>query len=82
MVKRWLESRKRKPEPEYDEAKRKFEMAMGKLFITIKVELPTGFEDLQSQFLSLEKDKQFHEEVKRLVKKRLMLQKRHGKSRF
>ena len=82
MVKRWLESRKRKPESEYDEAKREFEMAMGKPFIIVKVEIPTGFEDLRSQFLSLEKDEQFHEEVKDLVKKRLILEKRHGKCEF
>lgn len=71
MVKKWLESKKGKPESEYDEEKRKFEMAMGKSFITIKVEIPTGFEDLRAQFLSLEEDEQFHEEVKDLVKKRL-----------
>jgi len=82
LVKRWLESRKRKPESEYDEAKRKFEMAMGKPFIIIKVEIPTEFEDLRSQFLNLEKDEQFHEEVKDLVKKRLILEKRHRKNEF
>jgi len=74
LVKRWIETaraRRGKPEPEYDEAKREFEMAMGKPFITIKVEIPTGFEDLRAQFLSLEKDEQFHEEVKDLVRKRL-----------
>ena len=82
MVKKWLESRKRKPESEYDEVKRKFEMAMGKPFIIIKVEIPTGFEDLRSQFLSLEKNEQFYEEVKDLVKKRLILENRHQKSEF
>jgi hypothetical protein len=82
LVKEWLESRKRKTESEYDEAKRKFEMAMGKPFITIKVEIPTVFEDLRNQFLSLEKDEQFHEEIKDLVKKRLILEKRHRKSKF
>jgi len=82
LVKKWLESRKIKSESEYDEAKRKFEMAMGKPSITIKVEIPTGFEDLHNQFLSLEKDEQFHEEVKDLVKKRLTLEKRRRKSEF
>jgi len=75
MVRRWLKSRKRKPEFEYDETKRKFEMAMGKPFIILKVEIPTGFEDLRSRFLSLESDDQFHEEVKDLIKKRLILEK-------
>ena len=82
LVKRWLESRKRKPESEYDEAKREFEMAMGKPFITIKVKIPTGFENLRSQFLNLEKDEQFHEEVEDLVKKRLILEKRRRKSKI
>ena len=80
LVKKWLESRKIKSESEYDEEKRKIEMAMGKPFITIKVEIPKGFEDFYNQFLSLEKNEQFHEEVKDLVKKRLMLEKRHRKS--
>ena len=82
MVKKWLESRKRKTEFEYDETKREFEMALGKPFITIKVEIPRGFKDLRSQFLSLEKDEQFQEEVKDLVKKRLLLKKRHRKSKI
>ena len=80
MVKKWLESRKTKSEAEYDETKREFEMAMGKPFITIKVEIPTGFEDLYTQFLNLEKDEQFHEEVKDLIKKRLILEKRYRQS--
>lgn len=70
-VEKWLKSRKIKAESEYDEAKREFEMAMGKPSITIKVEIPTGFEDLRVEFLSLEKDERFLEEVKDLVKKRL-----------
>ncbi len=80
MVKKWLESRKTKSEAEYDETKREFEMAMGKPFITVRVEIPTGFEDLYTQFLNLEKDEQFHEEVKDLIKKRLILEKRYRQS--
>ena len=80
LVKKWLLDRKRKPEPEYEEAKRQFEMAIGKPFITLKLELPTGFEKLHSEFLKLETDNQFHEEVKDLIKKRLILDKRHGKN--
>ena len=82
LVKKWLESRKTKSESEYDETRREFEMAIGKPFIVIKVEIPTGFENLRSQFLSLEKDEQFQEEVKDLVKKRLILEKRHRKSKI
>jgi hypothetical protein len=35
LVRKWIESREKKPESEYEEAKRKFEMAMGKPFITL-----------------------------------------------
>ena len=75
-VKKWIESRTKKPESEYDETKREFEMAMGKPFISIKVELPEGFEDLRTQFLSLEKDEDFLMEVSDLIKKRLVYEKR------
>ncbi|MFQ6086560.1 MAG: hypothetical protein ACE5OV_00910 [Candidatus Bathyarchaeia archaeon] len=69
-----------KPESEeYDKTKREFEMAMGKPFIMIKVEIPEGFKDLRTEFLRLEKDEQFQEEIKDLVKKRLILEKRYGK---
>jgi hypothetical protein len=54
-------------------------MAMGKTFITIKVEIPEGFEDFRTEFLCLEKDELFQEEVKDLVKKRLIFEKRYGK---
>ncbi len=80
MVKKWIESREKAPETEYDEAKRKFEMAMGKPFITLNVEIPVGFEGFSNQFLKLEKDYQFHEEVKDLIKKRLLLDSRRKKS--
>lgn len=79
LVKNWLLSRKRKPESEYEEAKRKFEMAIGKPFITLKLEIPNGFEELYNEFLKLEKDDRFHEEVKDLIKKRLLVDKRHKK---
>lgn len=77
MVKRWIESRDKQPESEYEEAKRKFEMALGKPFITISLEIPEGFEQFNTEFLKLEKDQQFHEEVKDLIKKRLLLDTRH-----
>jgi len=75
-VKKWIESRIRKPEAEYDEAKREFEMAIGKPFIHIKVEIPEGFEDLRAQFLNLEENEDFLMEVKDLIKKRLVYEKR------
>jgi len=79
-VKKWIESKKAKPEcGKYDETKREFEMAIGKPFITVKVGIPEGFEDFRTEFLCLEKDEQFQEEIKDLVKKRLIFEKRYGK---
>jgi len=76
-VKKWIESKKVKPEAEeYEKTKREFEMAIGTPFITLKVEIPEGFEHLRAEFLSLETDGQFREEVKDLIKKRLILEKR------
>ncbi len=75
-VKKWIESRTKKAEDEYDEAKREFEMAVGKPFINFKVELPEGFEDLRTQFLSLENDADFLRELHDLIKKRLIYEKR------
>jgi hypothetical protein len=69
-----------KPEAEeYEKTKREFEMAIGTPFITLKVEIPEGFEHVRADFLCLEKDKQFQEEIKDLVKKRLILEKRFRK---
>jgi hypothetical protein len=79
LVRKWIESREKKPESEYEEAKRKFEMAMGKPFITLSLEIPVGFEGFSNEFLKLEKDYQFHEEVKDLIKKRLLLDSRRKK---
>lgn len=80
MVKKWIEPRDIKPESEYEEAKRQFEMAMGKPFITLRLEIPAGFEDYGSDFRKLETDQQFHEEVRDLIKKRLLLDKRRKKN--
>ena len=80
MVKKWIEQRDAKPESEYEEEKRKFEMAMGKPFITLMLEIPMGFEGYNAEFLSLEKDVEFHEEVKDLIKKRLLLDSRRKKN--
>ena len=76
-VKKWLESRKPKGERKYEEEKREFEMAVGKPFISIKIEIPEGFEDQRAQFLNLERDEKFLEEVRDLIKKRLTYEK-HG----
>ncbi|RLI42570.1 hypothetical protein DRO59_03745 [Candidatus Bathyarchaeota archaeon] len=75
-IKKWFGSRKTKSKKRYEEEKREFEMAMGKPFIIIKIEIPKGFEDQRAQFLSLEKDEDFLEEIRDLIKKRLTYEKR------
>ena len=80
MVKKWIDSRDKQPESEYEEAKRQFEMAMGKPFITLRLELPVGFEQYSAEFLKLENDQQFHDEVRDLIKKRLLLDSHRKKS--
>ena len=76
-IKKWFHIRKPKHEKRYDEEKREFEMAIGKPFIRFIIEMPEGLEDLRSQFLDLEEDEVFLEEVKDLIKKRLEYE-RHG----
>ena len=80
LVKKWIEPKDITPKSKYEEAKRKFEMAMGKPFITLSLEIPLGFEGFSNEFCKLETDQQFHEEVKDLVKKRLLLDSRRKKS--
>ncbi len=75
-VRKWFGSRKLKSEERYDEEKKEFEMAIGEPVIQVKVTIPEGFEDQRVQFLNLEKDQQFLDEVKDLVKKRLIYEKR------
>jgi len=70
-IKKWFE-KKTVSKKEYDEEKRKFEMAIGKPFITLKIELPAGFEDQRNTFLDLENDVEFLDEVEDLVKKNLL----------
>ena len=70
-IKKWFE-RKTVSKKEYDEEKREFEMAIGKPFVTLKIELPVGFEEQRNMFLCLENDAEFLDEVKDLVKKSLL----------
>jgi len=70
-IKKWFE-RKTVSKKEYDEEKREFEMAIGKPFITLKIELPASFEDQRNTFLDLENNMEFLDEVKDLVKKNLL----------
>jgi hypothetical protein len=78
-IKKWLDSKKSKSKKEYEEEKKEFEMAMGKPFITIRVDMPEGFEDMRSRFLELQNDAQFIEEVGDLVKKRLAYERQGAK---
>ncbi len=70
-IRKWFE-KKSASKKEYDEEKREFEMAIGKPFITLKIELPEGFEDQRKPFLNLESDEIFLDEIKDLVKKNLL----------
>ena len=70
-IKKWFE-RKSASKKEYDEEKRQFEMAIGRPFIILKIELPAGFEDQRNPFLNLEYNEEFLDEVKDLVKKNLL----------
>jgi hypothetical protein len=76
-IKKWFE-RKSVSKKEYDEKKREFEMAIGKPFISLKIELPTGFEEQRTPFLDLEDDSDFIDEVEELVKKTLLLKRKSG----
>ena len=73
-VKKWLEKRTTSKK-EYDEEKREFEMAIGKPFITLKIELPAGFENQRNAFIDLENNAEFIEEVQDLAKKNLLCKK-------
>ena len=73
-VKKWFE-RKTASKKEYEEEKRDFEMAIGKPYITLKIELPEGFEDQRQNFLKLEEDAEFIDEIKDHVKKNLLIKK-------
>ncbi|KON33689.1 MAG: hypothetical protein AC479_03615 [miscellaneous Crenarchaeota group-6 archaeon AD8-1] len=73
-VKKWFE-RKTASKKEYEEEKRDFEMAIGKPYITLKIELPEGFEDQRQNFLKLEEDTEFIDEIKDHVKKNLLIKK-------
>lgn len=76
-IRKWFD-RKSASKKEYEEDKREFEMAIGKPFITLKVELPEGFENQRAEFLDLENDIEFTEEIEDLIKKNLIV--RHKKS--
>ena len=78
-IKRWLNSKKSKSKKEYEEEKKEFAMAMGKPFITMRIDMPEGFENMRSLFLDLENDAQFIEEVRDLVKKRLAYERQAAK---
>jgi len=77
-VKKWFEE-KTASKKEYEQEKREFIMAIGKPFITLKIELPNGFDDQRYAFLKLEEDCEFIDEIKEHVKKNLLLKKQMNK---
>ncbi len=79
-MKRWIEPRDIQQDSDYEEAKRQFEIAMGKPIITLRIEIPAGFNDFQNEFKNLENDETFQEEVKCLVKQRLLRDSRRKKT--
>ena len=77
-VKKWFEE-KTTSKKEYEQEKRDFIMAIGKPFITLKIELPNGFDNQRHAFLKLEEDCEFIDEIKELVKKTLLINKQMNK---
>jgi hypothetical protein len=71
-IRKWFE-RKSVSKKEYEAEKREFEMAIGRPFITLKIELPEGFDNQRKPFLKLEYDEEFLDDVKELTKKNLLL---------
>ena len=71
-IRKWFE-RKSVSKKEYEAEKREFEMAIGRPFITLKIELPEGLDDQRNPFLKLEYDEEFLDEVKDLAKKYLLI---------
>jgi hypothetical protein len=75
-IKTWFGRKKSKNEKKYEDEKREFEMAIGNPYILVKVEMPKGFEECRKDFLDLEDNPEFKEEVKDLIKKRLEYKRR------
>ncbi|TRO46272.1 hypothetical protein E2P60_05680 [Candidatus Bathyarchaeota archaeon] len=78
-IRKWFE-RKSVSKKEYEEEKREFEMAIGRPFITLKIELPEDFDDQRNPFLKLECDEEFIDEVKDLVKKNLLFKRENAET--
>ena len=70
-ITKWFE-KKSASKKEYDKEKIEFEMAIGKPFIALRIELPEGFDDQRKNFLNLESNEDFLDEVKDLIKKNLL----------
>jgi hypothetical protein len=74
-IRRWFE-KKSVSKKEYEEEKRQFEMAIGRPFITLRIELPEGFEEQRNPFLDLENNIEFLDDIKDLVKKTLLFKRK------
>lgn len=78
-IRKWFE-KKSASKKEYDKEKLEFEMAIGNPFITLKIDLPEGFDDQRKQFLELETNEDFIDEVGDLVKKNLLWKRETNKA--
>jgi hypothetical protein len=78
-IRKWFE-KKSVSKKEYDEEKREFEMAIGRPFVILKIELPEGFEDQRNLFLNLEGDGEFLDEIRDHVKKYLLFKRETEKA--
>jgi len=71
-----LKAKRERRMKEYDEAKREFEEVLRKPAITVTIELPKRLEDLETEFLLLERDETFLKAVEKLAEKYLKRKKR------
>lgn len=78
-IKKWFEPKKFKSEQRYEEEKKEFEHSIGAPVINIRIVIPEGLENQRAQFKDLENDQQFLEEVRDLVKKRLVIERHETK---
>jgi hypothetical protein len=78
-IKKWVEPKKLKSEERYEEEKKEFEHSIGEPVINIRIVIPEGLKNQRAQFQDLEKDQQFLEEVRDLVKKRLVIERHETK---
>ena len=60
----------------YEEERKRVDDILSKPHITLRIEIPEGFEDMREEFMKLEDDKEFLSAVENLVKKTLLARRR------